>query len=167
MTRSARASASEESKDEGRYHRREWAIQRVGWSAMLLFVLVAGLGFLGGSGPFTRATIGGPSELKISYERFLRYAAGSTVDVSIETAGSTSFTLEISDSYLQQFDLQSITPEPRSMHAAEGRIVMTFDAASTPANISLRLEPEHIGSHTGVFRLSSGAEASIKQFVYP
>jgi hypothetical protein len=159
--------ARQDFEDEERYHRRKWVVQRIGWTAMLLLIVVASLGFLGGAGPFTRVEAGNSPNLKISYERFLRYAATSAIDVSVDAAGSRSFTLEINDSYLQHFDLESILPEPRLMDAAQGRLIMTFEATSTPTTITLRMKPEQMGGQSGVFRVSSGDEITIEQFVYP
>ena len=171
-------------QDELTYHRREWMVQRVGWIVMALLILAALVGAFG-SGPLSSVTIGHAPQATLEYERFARYATSTGLRITPALARTTAdrvepLSVEIDRSFLDDYSIVSIVPEPRSVRAAAGRYILEFEldearpapsADGTPDDlprqaITIHLRPQAIGSRAGTWRI--GAETlHVDQFVYP
>jgi len=156
-----------EFRSEQQYHEREWIVQRLGWAAMAIFIAIALVGGFG-AGPLSERRVGDAAVATLHYERFARYSSRSHIELTIASAarshGTVSF--ELNESYLRDFELESIVPEPKSVEAHDDRVRFVFDASATPATIALDLLPERIGGKHAVFRVA-GRELRFDQFIYP
>lgn len=94
--------------------RKEWRFQRIGWVAMLVFVL---LGFAGalGRGPLADSDVGDPATLALSYDRIVRHGADTRLEL---TAGprldGDPVRIFFSAKYLDSFEILGIIPQPVS-----------------------------------------------------
>lgn len=152
-------------ESEYAYHRREWAIQRVGWVAIALVLLAALAGFFG-KGPLSRASVHADS-YSVEYERFARYGARTTLTLNTSPSKSASdeLSVRISHTLIDAHLIETITPEPKRMRDSGEDVAFVFDAGSA-ASIIFRLEPEQIGRHAGTIRIGSES-LQVSQFVYP
>lgn len=150
--------------------RRMWKIQRIGWAAMAVIVIL-GLVGLFGHGPVSRASVGdrqGP--LWIEYERFGRHQGSSELRLHIRVADTSKpVSIWIGPDYAAHVDIQQITPSPlRTTLADHG---FTFEIATAdqhePGVVTLLLQFRDIGWVTGEIRLPGSNPLSIRQFVYP
>ncbi|MBI5668021.1 MAG: hypothetical protein HZC41_08415 [Chloroflexi bacterium] len=153
------------------FQRRAWAVQRVAWIGMLLFIIAALLGLLGDSGPLSNATAGSEADgLQIQYHRFMRQGKPMSLTVQAEVpAGQNTLRLRVNRAYLDRFQLDQITPDPESVAARDGQLVYEF-ALENPAGqvtIKFNMRPEQGGFVTGEIGLDGSETLSINQFIYP
>lgn len=160
-----KAQARKNFHDELDYHRREWLIERIGWAAMLAFIIAAVLGFFG-NGPVSTKTVGDASSATLTYERFLRFASPELIEINVAAGRPGPIAVEVNESYLREFEITSIAPTPRSAALVGDRYRFEFDLAAVPTTIAIRLTPEKIGRKHGSVAVA-GTQLDFAQFVYP
>lgn len=152
------------------YQKKMWKVERVGWGVMGLISLAGLLGVLG-PGLLGHTTQGGKNDpLKIEFERFGRYQAPTELRVQLGTAiqQGDNVRVGISRDYLEQMQIQQITPEPESVESQSDKLVYHFRVTSLdqPTAITFYLEPETIGPLSGSVELQ-GQTLQFNQFIYP
>lgn len=142
------------------FQQREWAIQRIGWGAMMLVIVGALLGLFG-TGPLSAATVGdaaGP--LAVEYQRFVRHDGRTTVTIQVGGGQAHDGQAEVwlAADYLDGVEVQHISPEPREVRADGDRQVYVFavDDAAQPLEVSFSLQPRRIGRLSGEVGLPDG-----------
>ena len=96
------------------YQNRSWIVQRVGWVVMGLLALAGLLGVFG-PGLVGGAKAGKPSDhLWIEYERFERFQSPGQLRVHLEPGSEKAgqVRIHLSRDYLEQVQLQQVTPQP-------------------------------------------------------
>jgi hypothetical protein len=147
-----------------------WKIQRIGWAAMALIV-VLGLFGLFGHGPASRTSAGdkqGP--LWIEYERFGRHQGSSELRLHVRAADTSKpISIWIGPDYAAHVDIQQIIPSPVKSTLVDHGFTFEIAAAARhePGVITLRLQFRDIGWVTGEIRLAGSDSISIRQFIYP
>jgi hypothetical protein len=150
--------------------RQMWKIQRVGWAAMALIV-VLGLAGVFGHGPASRVSAGdrqGP--LWIEYERFGRHQGSSELRLHIGPADrSNPITIWIGPDYAAHVDIQQIIPTPVRSTLVDQGFAFDIDAADQrkPDVITLLLQFRNIGWVAGEIRSPGTDPVPIRQFIYP
>ncbi len=153
------------------YQRRLGTAQRAGWVAMLLLALAALLGLLG-SGPLSSATAGDEGgALAIGYNRFGRYQAPTTLRVRLGPGAGREGEARVwlSESYLQNVQIQQITPQPQRVEVGPDGQTYVFQLAgpNQPAEVTFYLQPDRFGPLSGQVRLAGEQPVRFRQFVYP
>ncbi len=163
-----------EVNEDLRFQRRMWAAQRVCWVVMALVVLAALLGLLGPGLLSTSAKAGseGASLSVEEYERVLRYRKPTTLRLGLGEragAGAGEARLWLDRKYLEGFQVQKVTPEPKSVEAGSDRLTYVFDVAelSESTSITFDLQPQKAGLLKGQVGPDDGESLSFGQFVYP
>lgn len=134
---------------------------------LLVVVILAALFGLFGSGPMSRTEARSASgTLRLEYERFQRETRPSVFRVE-SSVDSDKAAMHLGKALLEEWEVESVTPQPASTVVTEGDITYTFSAAGVRRlQVVFRLIPEKIGS-TSV-RFSDGTDAVVaKVFVYP
>ena len=151
------------------FQKRTWAVERVAWVAMALLLVAALLGLFS-VGPLSRTQAGSPEALRVSYERFERYQAPSTLrlDLGPAAVAAGEAAVHLGRAFVEAVQIEQIRPEPREAAAAAGGLRLVFDVVpEQPASIYLQVRPQKIGFIDGSVGLAGGATVGIGQFVYP
>jgi hypothetical protein len=154
------------------FERRSWRWQRVGWAVMTLVMLAALLGLFG-TGWLDSAVAGQPgSQMWLEYDRFGRAQAETSrlqIHLGPGAGANGKVRIWINREYLDGMQVTNLTPEPESVEAGPDRFTYVFNApaASQPAVVIFRLEPDKIGRLNGQVGLEGGASLGFKQFIYP
>ncbi len=150
---------------------REWRIDRIGWLVMGLIVIAGLLGVWGGGLAGDATVSAGDGSMSVSYDRFVRNLGESTLVAEFPpgSAEEGSVSLALDQAYLTSNEVQSVTPEPDSVTARDGRFVYEFSAAGDAAlTVRFDLRPSSgAGVRTATIESGSGGQASLWQFVYP
>ena len=159
-----------EIKQDLRYQRRMWALQRIGWAVMALIVLVGLVGVFG-AGPLSSATAG-KEEAPLfveEYERFARFMLPTTLRVRLDPMGQGEAPLWLDRGYLESVRPQTVTPEPDSVEAGPDGFTYVFKVndPNRPIVVTFDLQPETIGRLEGRVGLEGGERVEFEQFVYP
>lgn len=153
------------------FQRRSWHVERIAFGVMVLIILLALLGVLGGRGPLSYATAGADGDaLRIDYQRFTHVLEPTTLDVTVRpVSGSDTVQLMFSAAYLDQVDIESIRPEPDKSYGSENGAVFIFSVppSASTAQIEFELQPNVFGRIEAQISLEGGPSLSIQQIVYP
>lgn len=147
------------------FERRSVITRRIASVVFALLIAAALLGLLGRSGPLSDAGARDGAQLEVGYERFLRLASPTELEVSLG-AGSGPTELAFASDYLEGFNVSGFSIEPESATAEGDRIVYVFDQEA-PSRITFFLEPEEIGFQSASLEGPNGSEVSFDQWVWP
>jgi len=150
---------------EGRFHEREWLIQRIGWGCMVAFVVAAILGLFG-NGLLSEQRIGDARTATLKYENSGRHAASLRLELTIATQAAGEVSFDVNEAYLNSFELKTIVPEPSAVESLGEWLRFKFAANGTPTTITLDLMPDKIGRKDGVIKVGD-RELHFSQFIYP
>jgi hypothetical protein len=146
-----------------------WRIRCIGWTLML-FLWLAGLAGLFGSGWLSSATATGPG-LRLEYDRFGRYTAPQELTLSLDASLTTlsKVRLWIDRRYLESQQIESVVPEPESVEAGADRMVFVLSIAEVgkPTSVTVRLRTQQMGSLQGRIGVEQGSPLRFHQFIYP
>jgi hypothetical protein len=153
------------------FQRREWSAQRAGWALMALTILAALAGLLG-HGPLSSATAGSQNDpIWIEHERFERWQAPAQLRLHLGTNSAVDGQARVwlSRDYVEQIQIEQVTPQPDRVEAGPDRITYVFDIGDTspPAAITFYVKPQTIGRLAGRAGLADSQPVSFSQFVYP
>ena len=153
------------------YQQRSWFVQRIGWLVMGLFVL-AGLLGLFGTGLLSNAKVGEQTDpLWLEYERFERFQSPTKLRLHFnpQTNPTGKIRVWFKRDYLENIQLQQVTPEPESVEAQSDRFVYTFanSKLDRSTTVTFYLQPDRVGALSGSVSLGTGSPLSFQQFVYP
>ena len=145
---------------------RIWRMERMGWYALLLLVLLA-LAGLFSKGPLSDATATGAlGHLQVDYQRFARGGATSQLVVTLREAAPQS-QIFISSELLEGYSLESIHPAPMaSSNGEQGGLRLTVATEQGTTRLSLVLRADGVGGFRS--RIEAGDErVELNQFIYP
>lgn len=153
------------------FQRKEWRVQRIGWVVMALIALAALLGVTG-SGVVARATTGDAgSRLQLTYSRFDRLDAPTTLDVQIagDAVTGEQVALWVDRDYFQSLQIEQVVPEPEAVRGAGDRLTYVFgvDAPGQPMTITFDLRHTSFGPKSGWIALADEPPLDFSQFVFP
>lgn len=141
---------------------KEWRTLRIGWFALVLFVLAGVLGLFG-DGPLSKVT----SETSIGvvrYERFLRHSSPSAIIIESELPLNDS-SVYINRNYLKSVKIEQIEPRPVSASLTGDRVRFRFGSRES-RQIIFHISP-YQGSGTQPLELGiSGKKEVFNQFIY-
>lgn len=148
----------------------EWRVQRLGWVAMALIVVLA-LAGLFGPGPVSWSTASAPDgTLEVSYSRFLRRGASGDLTLQIPAAATAAGEVEVvfSSEYLDSLEVEAISPEPDSQTTTADGVVFTFAVDErSPLAVSLEATAGALGVRQGRIGVVGATPAEFWQVFYP
>jgi hypothetical protein len=150
---------------------REWKVQRLAWTLMLILIVLALLGVFS-TGPLSSAEhASDDGTLAIEYQRFVRHDGRTTVVIEASGSRAESGEVEVwvSNAYLHGVDLQGISPEPDQIRDAGDRRIMVFlvDDPATTLTVSFSIRPRDMGRLSGKVGVVDGPSVSFSQISYP
>ncbi|MDF5723397.1 MAG: hypothetical protein PUP91_23580 [Rhizonema sp. PD37] len=153
------------------HQERVWFLQRIAWFVMALATLAGLLGVFG-TGVLSNAKAGKQTDpLWVEYERFERFQSQTKLRIhfnpNAERAGEIRVWFKLD--YIENVQLQQITPEPKSVEAQSDRLIYTFShpKPDQPTAVTFYMQPEKIGPLSGSVGLETGSPISFNQLVYP
>ncbi len=155
-----------------RIQQREWTVQRIGWTVMLLIV-VLGLVGLFGTGPIsTGSTEAGDGRLAAGYQRFIRHDGRTTISFTVDgnlANESNEVELWLSTSYLRGVEVQGISPQPAESTGAGDRTIFVFnvDDPSSSLEVEFSLRPKEMGRMHAEAGVTDGPSVRFTQVSYP
>ncbi|HEY5800017.1 MAG TPA: hypothetical protein VIT92_07340 [Burkholderiaceae bacterium] len=153
--------------DEKLEHR-EWAVQRVAWTLLVLLMIAIALGLFGRGGALSDATVAAPGGgYHMDYQRFVRSHAPDVLRVRAATPGE-QFAIRLDRGYLHDIALQQVHPAPARVVADAGGTTFHFHTqAGGSIEANFHYAPEKIGPLRGTLAVGGGAPQYFSQFVYP
>ncbi|HYG75175.1 MAG TPA: hypothetical protein VEK08_09255 [Planctomycetota bacterium] len=153
------------------FEQRDWIVQRVAWTVMLLVAIAALLGLLG-HGPLTRLTAADEKGLLTAkYYRFERAQGPSdiTLNIGADALKGSEARIWVSKTFFTAVELEKVVPEPIRVESAADRLTYVFHIESkTPAAwVRFHFKPQEFWNHKVRIGLEDVTELSFQQFVWP
>ncbi|WP_051935415.1 hypothetical protein [Deinococcus sp. YIM 77859] len=155
------------------FHRRELRAEKIGWLLMLLVVVAALLGVFG-SGPLSKGQVrAAGGALSAEYPRFARYLAPAELRLTFDPAAVQEGALHVwlSREFLDEVQVEAITPEPDAQQLEGDRLTYTFGARNTgePVEVVFQLRMADIGRLPGRVGLTNttAEELRFNTLIYP
>lgn len=153
-----------------RFRRREWAVQRLGWVVLWVFLLSGAAGLFG-RGPMARAHAADQSGWRIEYERFARNRTPTTLTMTIPVGGLRGDTAAVwlDRKYAEQVAIERVTPEPVTVAVEPGRLIFHFlvSRAEGSVRVAFDLQPQAVGWLHGRAGSLGSLGIAFTQLVYP
>lgn len=147
------------------YQSKFWKIERVGWAVFLLFLIISLLG-LTGSGPLS-STQKQQENLQVKYNSFARELAPTQFEITInDSKDAESTQLWIDRTFLSNYQIQQITPEPDKVTSDGDRLIYEFKKNAPPAQVTFLLQPQKFGYLNGKIG-QDRSSITLSQLVYP
>jgi hypothetical protein len=148
-----------------------WAIQRLGWVAIALFVAAA-LSGLFGNGPLARTTVTDSRDwMQVEYDRFGRYEGNLLLQVTIAPPATADdrITLWMDRAYWTSLAVDGIIPQPVTSSTALDGFTYVFAIGNphVPAVVLFHVRPESLGTLQAQLRLNDQSTIRFRQFIYP
>jgi hypothetical protein len=152
------------------FQRGEWRVQRVLWVAGAILLVLALLGLFG-TGPISSTTAeSADGSVTVDYHRFVRHdgRASLAFQVSNEQATNGEIELWISQDYINNVQVEDISPQPQEVRSAGDRAIYVFaiDEPGDPLNATFSLRPHHMGRLSGEAG-SGDTTVRVDQISYP
>lgn len=157
-----------EVKQDDRFQRREWRIERVGWTLLGLFV-AAGLVGLLGAGPFSWATNRSPQGLvQVSFQRVTHHESDDSITITVDPEAIENGTVlvELTGSWVSGVDRQATTPQPTTESAIPEGVALEIPARPGEATMTITFRAQRYGALRGDLTVN-GDQVSFTQFVLP
>ncbi len=153
------------------YQQQSWIIQRIAWLVMGLVILAGLLGVFG-TGLLSNAKVGKQTDpLWLEYGRFERFQSPTKLRLHFSPNAGQAGKIRVwfKRNYLENVQLQQVTPEPESVEAQSDRFIYTFanPKPNQPTTVTFYLEPDQIGVLSGSVGLETGSPLPFNQLVYP
>jgi hypothetical protein len=151
------------------FQQRYWKVQRIGWAALALLLVLAGLGLFG-EGLLSRASAreGG---LTVEYSRFAREDAPMLIVVRVPAAAvqTGGVRLSFNADYISKLSLQRITPRPQAVEAAADQVTFHFlaDPGQGVLTFSFEAKPRQPGRNSVRVAVEGVSSIGFWQLVYP
>lgn len=144
---------------------RERVFERCGWAFLLLLLLAAAAGVFG-SGPVSRKEAKtADGTVSVSYSRTLRQQSPNLIRIRFHRPDQ-EHVFGLSNSLLEAWTIQSITPAPDTATSQSGQTVFRFHGRG-PGVIDIDYTPQTVGSVEGAIYFPPQGSLPIKQFTFP
>lgn len=157
--------------DDIDFQRKEWAVQRAGWSLVGLLV-VAALAGVFGAGPLSETTAASEDDtVKVEYERFIRNVGTTTMTVTLGpgTVADGKAQLYISRDMATGWRIENVSPAPSTESSSDEWLIYEFDAlGDTPPEVKFLYRGDGFGRHAGDLHAGAGTTpVQVWQWIYP
>lgn len=144
------------------FEQKEQKFQKGYWVLLTIFLMCGILGVFG-KGVLSNASIEA-NGYSLHYDRFLRDETPTDVSIVLTEEMTSPVTVEISERYVKNVRIQSITPQPESVESSENRLVFNFNAEEGGI-ITFVVSPQYVGALPLDISVK-GERKYISQFVY-
>jgi hypothetical protein len=145
-----------------------WRMQRLGWAAIFVLILLAVLGLFS-NGPLSSTTAADDARrIVVEYDRFQRNGALADMQVDLAVDHEGMATLVASPAFVEAFQIEAMTPEPVEQRGGPDGVALIFQCAgsgSVPVRMFIR--PTKIGLIRSAVGLPGEPPVDLVHFVYP
>ncbi|WP_414147334.1 hypothetical protein ACMGGR_16295 [Erwinia sp. BNK-24-b] len=146
----------------------EWKIQRIGYACLFTIVL------LGACGLFSKGVLSDTGKatddgsLQVEYERFGRLDSDMAMTIRVKPQ-QEHFTLKISGEEMDNFQIQSLQPQPQRATSSKNALELSWDMPRSPAGATvwIGLQAQNPGRYPVTVTLDQQASVHFTQWIYP
>lgn len=143
-------------------HRKGWRVQPIG-KAFILLIIIAGVLGLFGEGLLGNQTVR-QGNAQVQYEKYGRQDGKMKLQIAATgVRGRSAISFPIS--YIKNFQVERIVPEPQSSFVREGQVWYVFEATQN-LQAHFYLQPETRGAVSGSVWVNE-QEVPLHHFIFP
>jgi hypothetical protein len=152
--------------DDLGFQRRSWALQRVGWLALVTW-LTTSIAGVTGPGPWSLVRVEQGS-VSVEYERLLHLDAPTRLVVFLRREGPGTVEIGLGEALLEDFELVSVVPRPQAESLAPHERRLSLDLSDAGVvRVELRVVARRSGRQVAQLRVGEATLEPIQQFVFP
>ena len=156
-------------KENMHWQRVEWRIQKIG--GFLLFALV----ILGACGLFSKGFLSdgivtsSDGALSVEYERFGLRDSDIAMAIRVKPPQQDRFTLQLSGEEMDNFQIQSLQPQPQQAVSKSNSLVLTYSSSSFKdgATVWIGSQALEFGRYPVTVTLDDETSVHFTQWIYP
>jgi hypothetical protein len=152
------------------FHRKQFLAERVGWTAMALYLVWALLGGFGDGWVSKRQESNAAESCVIDYERFGRRDAPFALRVRLQLAAPRDrVTLHLNREFFDGVKIERVTPAYESMESDAHGAALVFVVEPRPGEhiFTIEYKPQHLGTVHAMVRPGQESAVAFDQFIYP
>jgi hypothetical protein len=152
------------------FQRKQFLAERIGWLAMGLVLVWALVGGFGEGWISQQKVWNEDRTVGLDYDRFGRRGAPSDLHLDLRPDKSAQeLIVHLNREFLDNVEIERITPHYRSMVIDSKGAAVTFDADPSANDYSITIEykPRHAGLLHVALRALGDDEITVDQFIYP
>lgn len=156
-------------KEDLRWVRREWLIQRAGEYLLILLVVLGACGLFS-KGVLSDSRARSPDgTIQVEYERFGRVESSMDMRIRYNASTGDRFSITIGGGALDNLQIQTLQPQPLEAVTTGSDLRLTFSARDTGPDhaIWLGLQPRNAGRIHVTLHGGDHAPAHFTQWIYP
>ncbi|MGK3144358.1 hypothetical protein [Pantoea sp. C2G6] len=156
-------------KDDIRWIRREWLIQRVG-EYLLIMVVILGACGLFSKGVLSNGSARSPDgAIQVEYERFGRVESNMDMTIRIKSPPAARFSVTLGNGALENLQIQTLQPQPLEAVTMGHDLRLTFSSQDSGPDhaIWLGLQPRNPGRVAVSVSSGDHPPARFTQWIYP
>ncbi|MBE7172508.1 MAG: hypothetical protein INR73_18125 [Williamsia sp.] len=144
------------------YQEKGWLAQRIANGVIFGLIILIAAGLFG-NGPLANKSVEKNGTV-LTYKRFIHHNGRTQLDVFAPATGKTTV-ISFPLSYLDNFEVENVVPDPIKNHIDGQEIVYTFDA-SPAGRISFSVTPSQWGRFNTGLKVN-GHSLPLSCFIYP
>ena len=152
-----------------RFERKWRIVERIAWVGMIVIVSAGASGLLGKGPLATRRIVFGDGG-RVTYDRFLRADAPSSLHLYVpaRSGGTGQLKIRLSGALTAGAPARQFLPEPEKTEARDDSVTMTFSVSrESPARIAIVQHPDAVGEVSSRIDIEGFGNTEIVQFIYP
>ncbi len=128
-----------------RFQNISWALQRVGWTIVVLIALAALTGVFSHGHLSNAVARQNGSALTVNYERFQRMTALYRLDIAMPRSVEDEILLTFNKAFWDLYEIDSVQPQPARSNSSDGGFTLAFDAPESTFNAVMWVRPRTFG----------------------
>ena len=156
-------------KEDIRWIRREWLIQRVGEYLLILLVILGACGLFSKGVLSNGSAVSPDGAIRVEYERFGRVQSNMDMTIRIKSPTAERFSVTLGHGALDNLQIQTLQPQPLEAITLGSDLRLTFSSRDTGPDhaIWLGLQPRSPGRIAVSVSSGEHPPARFTQWIYP
>jgi len=152
-----------------RWQRIEWRFQYVGYVVLFSLVILGTCGLFSKGFLSERQMTSADGNLRVEYERFGLRDSNMNLTLRMDKLRGPHFTLSISGEEMDNFQIQSLQPQPLSARSENNQLILTYavNRQQAAATVWLAVQPKTYGRYPVTVTLNNSSDVHFTQWVYP
>ncbi len=155
-------------EEDMRWQLKEWSIEKWGRRCLLALVLLSLLGTFS-DGWLSQTTTSNPKgTLSVEHQRIMRAMSDESFTLRIKFATGQPTVLTLGQDFMDNFEIQSLQPQPLLTHTSRHEMVLTWPASEGKEQaLWLTVQPQSAGHFISTIRLKGAEPVTLSQWVLP
>jgi len=152
-----------------RWQRVEWRIQKIGGILLLVLVILGACGLFSKGFLSDGVVTSSDGALRVEYERFGLRDSDIAMAIRVRPAHHDRFTLTLSGEEMDNFQIQSLQPQPQQAVSKSNSLVLIYSSSSfrDGATVWIGSQAQQFGRYPVTVTLDDATSVHFTHWIYP